>query len=292
MPAHLRPEFSQIDSALEENHTAAMQLALAGGNEVEQADRAIVDVRRCMNAMKTVATALKCVESLNLTESGEQAKAFHGLLQGAAHAARAILARLGHDPDDRNNRWMLNMIERQLIGSVGPTGLVDQNVADQVAAAVMERIDDDPIRNQTVYDRSEIVDLAIFRGLALLRRAQEEFDFGRAKFAGSDLATARDLAIQSALHLMGEFTPELLPAADRATFLALLLDQTFLTLEAAWRIQAARAREAQTGASEAQLNAWRAANPNGFPLDPVWTQFERTLARLARLTSEARKARK
>lgn len=292
MAAQLRPEFSQIDTALAEDHTAAMQLVLAGGNEAEQADRAVVDVRRCMNAMKTVAAALKRVDAMSLADSGSQAKAFHELLQGAAHAARAVLTRLGHDPDERNNRWMLNMLERQLIGAVGPTGLVDQSVADQVAAAVLARIDDDPVRDHPAYDRAEVVDLAIFRGLVLLRRAQEDFDFGRAKSAGSDLAMARDRAIDSALHLMGEFTPELLPSGDRATFLALLLDQTFLTLEAAWRSQAERARAAQAGVSEAQLGAWRAANPNGFPLDPIWTQFERTLARLARLTTDARKARK
>jgi hypothetical protein len=135
--------------------------------------------------------------------------------------------------------------------------------------------------------RAEVVD-TLARG-AVSRETPNAFLLA---FAGGDLTIARDRAISAALHLMSEFTPNLLPAGDRATFLALLLDQSFQTLEAAWRSQARRAREAQAGATSAQLAAWHAANPNGFPLDPVWTQFERTLARLARLTADARKARK
>lgn len=254
------------------------------GGAAALTEGAAIDARRAMNSMQTVAAALTLVQSL---PPEKQAQGFMEVLERAGDLARRILLRWGVNPDDRNNRWMSNAIEKSLLPHL-ETIPTDDDAIDALAASLAQRSAQTP--GIEAYRQERAVDIAILRGVADLMKAQSEFDFGRKGTHEEDIATLRDLAVSAALTMMEVLCPPLAPPPERATFLSIGVAQSFRQMEAAWRKNAVSAARALQPLNKEQIAAWRRANPNGFSLDPVIATFRQNMARLERLTLAARKA--
>lgn len=265
------------DAILEANNAAP------GGAEA-LSESAAIDARRAMNAMKTVGQALLLAQA---APSDKQAQRFQQVLDDAGALARKILLRWGVNPDDRNNRWMSNAIEKAVLPHLDNMPTDDAGL-DLVAQSLADRATQTP--GIEVFRQERAVDLAILRGMADLMKAQDEFDFGRKKTLDEDLAQLRDLVVEASLSLMDTLCPPLAPPPERATFLSLLVAQGFKQMEQAWRVNAAHASRALAPLSKEQLANWRRSHPDGFSLDPVIARFRQNISRLERLTLAARKA--
>lgn len=256
--------------------------AAPGGAEA-LSETVAIDARRAMNAMKTVGEALLIAQA---APPDQQAVKFQKTLDDAGALARRILLRWGVNPEDRNNRWMSNAIEKAVIPHLDTMPKDDEGL-DTVAAMLAERASQAP--GLEIYRQERAVDLAVLRGVADLMRAQDEFDFGRKKSLDEDLGQLRDLVVESALSLMETLCPPLAPPSERATFLSMLVTQGFQQMEQAWRFNAVQAARALAPLNKDQMAIWRRSNPDGFSLDPVIARFRQSISRLERLTLAARK---
>ena len=248
---------------------------------------AAADARKCMNAVKTVGEALKWAQSTS-SHPGDHAARFQKILDDASKTAHGLMVRWGINPDDRNNRWVSNALEKSVLPIVGDSaGVPSGEVLDVWADSVLSRQVERPLND--AWSQDPIITITIFKGLAALRSEQMVYDFGR-KQKDDDLELVRDRVIDSAVQAMAELCPGLAPTPERTTFLSMLLEQGFDLMVVSWRKNSYQASQALAGANQAQLKAWRVANPEGFPLDPVLQQFEQNMGRLVRLTLAARKA--
>ena len=278
------PNFEQQLHPSKDELLKAELASPAGIGDIQQA--AVTDARKCMNAMKTVGAAL--TQSLAY-DSEQQAPVFQALLEEAGRVSRILLIRWGHNPEERSNRWMLNVMEKSLLPYLTTTPLSDDQI-DVLANSLVDRAIDQPAT--TAWEKSDMIDVAIFRGLSRLLLAQSDFDFGRRNSTEADLEDLRNLVVQSVAQAMGELCPALTPHEDRVTFSVLLLDQTFEVMEASWKKNASRAAQELGKLNHEQIKAWKRANPNGFSLKPVFDTFELNFGRLVRLTLSARKGDK
>ena len=274
-----------IADALKPSREAIMEAenSVPGGANALK-DGAAIDARRAMNSMQTVAAALSLVQDL---PPEKQAQRFLEVLEQAGALSRRILLRWGVNPDDRNNRWMSNAIEKALLPHLEKIPTDDEGV-DALSTALAQRSAQTP--GIEAYRQERSVDIAILRGVADLMKAQAEFDFGRKGSHDQDIATLRDLVVSSALTMMEVLCPPLAPPPERATFLSIGVAQAFNQMEASWKKNAVSAARALQPLNKDQIAAWRRANPQGFSLDPVVATFRQNMARLERLTLAARKA--
>lgn len=258
------------------------EIAAPGGVEALE-HSAQLDARKAMNALQTIAHALKSA----IAQPDAQSDHFQALLTSSKDHANRFLIRCGVNPEDKNNRWLVNMAEKTLLPLIDLKNPMSDGMLDALVQAAAARAVDLPENNAWANDT--MITLAIFRGMSLLGKAQRDFDFGRKK-KEDDLAFLRDMALRSCVSAMNDLCPELAPHPERVTFFVILLDQAFALLEEAWRSNTVKAQHALTSITKDQLKAWRAANPDGFSLDPIVGQFEQNFTRLLRLTLAARKA--
>lgn len=262
----------------------AAETSVPGGAKAME-EPAAIDARKAMNAIQVVGAALHHVQE----EKGEaQAQKFQETLDAAGALARRILLRWGVNPDDRNNRWMSNAIEKGILPHIKLIPTDDASV-DALAAALAQRATENQSPSIEVYRQERAVDIAIFQGVADLMAAQLEFDFGRKKTHDEDLAQLRDMAVEAALGMMEILCPPLAPTPERATFLSICVAQAFRQMVDSWHHNAIKAKQVLGGLNKDQLAIWKRNNPNGFPLVPVETTFKQNMARLERLTLAARK---
>ena len=247
-------------------------------------ETAVVDARKCMNAMKTVGAALHRAQDF---DGSNQAEVFQSLLEEAGRVARLILIRWGVNPDDRANRWMVNVAEKSLLPHLDVTPLSDDAI-DVLASGLLSRAVEHP--STTAWEKDEMIDLAIFRGLSKLADAQATFDFGRKQTLDKDLEDLRDIVLSACTNAMTELCPSLTPHGDRVVFVTMLVDQGFDLMDGAWRKNAAKANQVLSKLNKDQIKAWKQANPHGFELTPVIEHFNLNFGRLLRLTLAARKA--
>ena len=274
--------FSQLSPSSSEMLKAEMALGEGLAEAQRQAD---FDVRRCMNAMKTVGEALK--KSQVEGEEGS-AERFAVFLTEAQRVARLLLLNWGKNPDDRNNKWMLNAIEKSVMPYVSATPLEDSVVAE-MASILKDSAFEWP--DTSSYREEASIDVALFRGLNRMSKEYDEFSFYR-KNKDADLEYLRDKVVAQALQLMDDLCPDLADHSTRVMFLGMILGELFDVMMVSWRRNAVRAKQALEGKTQAQIKSWRLANPEGFALDPIMEGFEHNAGRLARLTQSVRKTAK
>lgn len=276
---------SQVDkNVLHPSKDALLQAELAApGQEDLLKEAAVIDARKCMNAMRTVGAALAVVAQQEV----KQAEHFQSLLEEASRVSRMLVVRWGHNPEDRRNRWMLNVVEKALLPYLSPSSPLSDETVDRLADVLAERQVE--FSDTNAWKKEEMIEVAVFSGVSRLIKAQNDFDFGRKTTLDSDIETLRDQVWEATERSMDELCPELTPHEERVTFFVLLLEQLFEVMEATWRKNALRAQHALSRLSKDQLKQWKVANPQGFELAPVSTEFEQNAGRLLRLTVASRK---
>lgn len=275
---------SHWEEALSPSKEAQMKAELAApGHMPALEESAQLEARKAMNALKTISQAV----FVALEQETNQSECFQAMLDRSKSLASRFLVRSGVNPEDRNNRWLINVAEKTMMPFARPGGEISEDLLEKMTQAAHERGHEYP--KDQVWQKDPMISLALMRGLGLLHRAQSDFDFGR-KNKVEDLEMLRDLVLQNCASALSEICPELTPSGERVTFFVMLLDQAFELLDASWRKNSIKAHQALAGITKDQLRSWRLANPQGFSLDPVVQQFEQSLNRLLRLTMAARKA--
>ena len=254
-----------------------------GGHMAEAVKSSQFDVRKTMNAMKTVGAALTQV----LTDE-PSASDFSNLLTEASRVSRLLLLKWGINPEDKKNMWMSNVIEKAIMPYLSTTPLNDKTI-DALAVTLLERSCDFPENNAWKNDAS--VTLSLFKGLNKLSKEQAHYDFSR-KNKEKDLEDLRDKITQTATSFLEELTPSVTPHEDRVVFMSMVLDELFELMALSWRRNAQKAKQAMAPLSQAQVKAWKQSNPNGFELKPVLEYFDQNAGRLLRLSSQGRKKTK
>jgi len=253
------------------------------GNEKEFQDAAALDARKCMNAMRTVGAALNKV----MLEPVNEGAAFQSLLDEAARVSRILLMKWGYNPEDRKNRWMVNVVEKALMPYLSTKTPLSDDIIARLSEALAERQTE--YTDNDAWKNDQMIDIAVHKGVFILLNSQNEFNFGRKKTLDSDIQHLTELVTQAAQNAMEELCPELTPHPDRVTFYVILLEQMFDLMDASWKKNAIKAREALAGLSQDQLKIWSRSNPQGFELKPIEETFKQNAGRLLRLTLTARK---
>lgn len=199
-----------------------------------------------------------------------------GLLNVAACAA---VRELGLDPLDEKNRWSINVIERSLAGAVDGGRVPGEELARSIGQAASRRGADWPA--WVDHDEPTTVSLALLKALAPVARAQDVFDFYRPRDA--DLDRARDAIIEETVRAMESLADPLAAEGPRRTLFLAIAEEAGEGLASAWRRETTRARDALMQKSQAELKAWRAANPNGLPVESVFQLFHQHMHRLVAL---------
>lgn len=255
----------------------------APGSEklLEEADT--VDARKCMNAMRTVGAALTQV----IDDPATSAESFQGLMEEAARVSRILLLRWGFNPEDRKNRWMLNVVEKSLMPYLSAQTPLSEDLITRLAHTLAERQVE--YTNNTAWQNDEMIEVAVYKGVANLIQLQNDFNFGRKKTLDADIQTLTHLVVDHAQNAMEELCPELTPHADRVTFYVLIIEQLFDIMDASWKRNVGKAQAALAGLNHEQIKNWKQANPEGFALLPIEETFKQNASRLLRLTLAARK---
>lgn len=272
------------ESILHPSKDAVLHMEMtAPGNEETIQENAVIDARKCMNAVKTIGSAL--VKSLEKPE--KQSETFQHIIEEAGRVSRMLLLRWGHNPEDRKNRWMLNVVEKSLMPYLSSETVLPEDLVDRLASALVQQQTD--VVYDTSWQKTEMIDMTIFSGVASLIKCQQGFNFGRRQTLDDDIQQLTNLVCTAAQNAVQELLPELTPHPERVTFYALMLEQLFELMTSSWNRNALKAQSAFAGLNKEQIKQWNVANPNGFALSPVEEMFQQNANRLLRLTVSIRK---
>lgn len=256
----------------------------AGSGFSEVMNEAQFDARRTMNAMRTVGAALT-----RAIEEDRSSEVFSHLLNEAQRLARILLLKWGKNPEDKANRWMMNVVEKNLMPHLHPHNALSDQEVDVLAHQLAIRATDFP--DHASFSDASNINLAVFRGLTNVWKAQNEYDFLR-KSKEKDLEDVRDRVVQSATLLLEDLAPAISSHETRVVFLSMLIDQLFDIMVVGWNKNAQKAQDALKGFTGAQIKMWKQSNPEGFELKPVFDFFDQHTSRLGRLTAAVKKKEK
>lgn len=130
------------------------------------------------------------------------------------------------------------------------------------------------------------VRLAWYGAMGAISRAQVRFDFFRPD-ADADLVECADRVWRFAVEALPVLLDGHARDADRAATLETLLVQGGLAMEQSWDAEGQKANHALQQKSRADVNAWKQANRQGFPLTTVFSRFEQQARRLVLLGRQA-----
>lgn len=258
------------------------EMSSPGGEKVlEEADA--IDARKCMNAVRTVGAALVQV----IEDPISSAENFQKLMDESARVSRILLLRWGFNPEDRKNRWMLNVVEKSLMPYVSSQKPLSEDLITKLAQTLVERQIE--FTDGNAWKNDEMIEVAVYKGVGKLVMLQNEFNFGRKKSLDNDIQSLTQLVEEHAQNAMEELCPDLTPHPDRVTFYVLLLEQLFDIMEVSWKRNVTKAQAALSGLTNEQMKTWKQAHPDGFALTPIEETFKQNASRLLRLTLAARK---
>lgn len=251
------------------------------GDVADARERAV----RSMNAARLLAPALRAAAA----EGGDdrvQAARFVEILERANANALHATQVWGLDAQLVKNRWAMNSLERVFVEALAAVPPAKDDPA--LVEALVEAADVRQCRKEFWEELSEPTGIhaSLLKGLIPVWQAQRQFDFLRPQDAALRECAQRllDTAGQAVVHLVSPLTP----ASERRTLFGIFLEEGGVILAEAWRERAQHAQSAMAGRSAQALAAWRKANPEGLPMDSVWTTFRQQMARLVKLAGSSR----
>lgn len=271
-------------AALRQDPLALQSLESKDPGALEQVEEvARLRALKQMNAARIVAPALRAALSGEMDEDRRVAQ-FMGALQNSRRAAEGVATVLGYDPSDRFQRWIVNGLERATIEMCAEGAAPSAKMLAIFAEAIDLRRDQrEPWQE---FSRATACTLAVARALAPVIAAQEKFDFFRDRDA--DLELVRSLLLNTASIAVQEACDPLTRPEERQTVFAVFMEEGGRLLADLWTRDTQRAQRAMQQQTKVQLDAWRKANPAGFPLDSLFASFEQQMARLIRLSKQRR----
>lgn len=263
-------------------HQREQQSPSTVGQEIGDARTRAV---QAMNAVRLLTPALRA----SVREGGsdqEQAARFVALMERANTSAQKACARWGLEADHLNNRWAMNSLERVFVEAMA--GQPDPGPGEALVDALVTAADARQCRREEWAELSDAatVQAALLKGMVPVWRAHRQFDF---------LAPGETLLQECAQKLLDaaasgvvQLVSPLTPASERRTLFQIFVEEGGEVLSDVWSAQAAIAKRAMAGKSAQAILAWRQANPQGLPMDPVWRAFQQQMARLIKLSGSSR----
>lgn len=274
-PVSAAPAPSSVEGVLQPDPVRSAELEARGPDAQRAAGAAAhVQALRTMNAVRTLVPLL-ATATAGGGDDRQQATRFSSLLGRATKLASDTLSALNYDPTLERNRWMVNVLERGY-AEVVAAGDVPDTVAQEVAAGLAARACELPENVDLGQDAT--LALSMVQAMLPIVLAQQQFDFFRDRT--QDLNQARDLLLEEVVKTMETLAPPMAGVSERGTMLGLLCQEAGKALGQAWEWGAAQAREALSRKTKAEITAWRAANPSGFPIAPVHARFRETMHRI------------
>lgn len=258
-----------------------IEAEMASGQSIQSLqENAVVEARKSMNAIQIVSPAIQKVMTL---EGKEQQECFSKILEESDRVSRLVLSQWGHDPKKRENRWMINVIEKSIMPDINPEKPLSPDTIKSLAKNLSLRAYEKKSLDGWMDEDS--ISLTFFTGMNKLLKSQSKFDFGRKKTLDKDLEDLREIITKTSLNILNQLCPSITPHPDRVVFVNIILTQCFDLMCASWDKNAVIASNALKNLSNEQLKSWKSSKPNGFGIDPVIKEFEKNTSRLLRLTA-------
>jgi hypothetical protein len=236
---------------------------------------------RWVHSLRSLAPSLRRAWTEDLNPE-QQAAAFQQQIQSAQDLAQAWADKLAVEGPE--HAWFVQGVQAALLEADADLqlwqthGLAWSRLIDQATASLA------PVfRPSLTLSESLAVHMALLRGLAPVVAAQQRYDFARGPSRDADMMMAAEwLVSQSALHLE-RWADASLGAEERRTILGTLVEEGGRLLAHAWEHAAIRAQVVLRSKSAREIEVWRRAHPEGFPLDPVFQSAQEAFDRLVRL---------
>jgi hypothetical protein len=271
-----------VRSALSQDPLALQSLEAKDPGALETVEEsARIRAMKQINAARIVAPALRAAISGEMEDDARVAL-FMSITQRSRLCAEGVLKVLGYDPSDRFQRWIVNGMERATVNLCVSGDVPSPALLTAFANAIDSRRDQK--QPWAEFSQDTACALALARALAPVLAAQERFDFFRDKEA--DLERIRSSLLRTAAIGVQEACDPLTRTAERQTVFAVFIEEGGQMLADLWSRDTQRAQRAMQQQTKAQVEAWRKANPNGFPLETLFAAFEQQMARLIRLSKQ------
>jgi hypothetical protein len=244
---------------------------------------------RTLNGLRVIAPALRYAVGTGRTAEA-QATAFADFMAKARAFAVAGATALDLEPDNDRNRWAIGMLERAYMEASPKAPLTEglgQALLQAALAAASERGQDsqvpEPLSDPTA------LRVALVRGMTPVIVAQQAFNFGRPHL-DDDLADVAQRLIDGAMAVLAEQVDPMTADHERQTMVMALIEEGGRLMAQAWETEARIANSlfTQRGVNR---DAWRRANPGGFPLTAVYDRFRQQMATFSKLLKTLRPRR-
>lgn len=253
----------------------------------KQTDEARKKTLRALNALRIVGPLLAAVmDKPGPTASDEaSAKAFKELVASTSALSESVSRKLGADPEDPNNFWIRNMLERAFAEALKEQWSKSQSADLSAlngpidALLAMEAPWADAGREVESLSVENTVRAALIRAACpVLMKAQLGFNFFR----------NMDNEIEPIMrHLMGAASKAALSMADahasekdRAGLFSILISEAGNLYATSWWVAGKQSVEDLSKLSDKELQAMLKEHPEGLPLDRVNNLFEKNFTRL------------
>lgn len=245
-------------------------------------------VLRTLNALRVIAPALRQAVNQGETEEAQSAL-FVKTLGAAREFAEEVAQTMDLDPSQERNRWAVGMLERAYMeageGQPLAWGKALQKVSLQAAE---ERGQESQV--PAFLDDQNAALLALVRALPPVIRAQAEFNYFRPD-AQQDLLQMGQLIVDVATQLTLRTVDPLTPSHDRQVLFVALVEEGGRVLADSWNHLAKVAQRMARGRTQAEMESWRRAKPEGLPLEQVEARFRQQMATLGQLLKATHKRR-
>lgn len=245
-------------------------------------------VLRTLNGLRVIAPALSQALAGEGDEAAQSAR-FTAIMAGAREFAEAAAQDLELDPTQDRNRWAIGMLERAYMELSGGT---EVTMAPQLRQAALEAAAKSGQESQVPEALGEVstITLALIKAMPPVARAQARFSFYRPD-PGQDLRDMAQLVLDAGTQVLQTIVDPVTPAHERQKLLVALVEEGGRLLADSWDHMAKIALRMMKVRTQAELEVWRRAKPEGLPLAQVEGRFRQQMATLGQLIKAPRKRR-
>lgn len=280
------PAASALQGALRQDSSAVSSMSETKRQRAENDAR--VQSLRVMNAARMLGPVLNQVVSEGGSDE-DQAQRFASLITRANKMAVDAALLLGFTPTSDRDKWAVNVLERTFSEALATPA--SAAATDSGRAVVRAVVDAAKARALDVPEYEDInedaaITIARIQSLGPVLRAQSKFDFARPRETTiTEVATCMD---EEVVKLMTILVPPATGAPERRTVYTVLSQEAGRFMEEAWLHEAAKAIAALRKRTVQEREAWKAANPQGLPIETVLARFRAQMARMGKLVKQLR----
>lgn len=260
-------------------------------------EKAELDARkktlRTLNALRVVGPLLVVVmERAGAGSSDEEAaNIFKKLVAEASAFSEETCRRLGVDPEDSQNFWIRNMLERSFCEVLKEQGLKGKRLDLSPLRGPIDALTQmdlgwaDAEREIESFSVDIAARAAVIRAASpVLQRAQLGFDFFRNM--EKDIEPIMKKLMASASKATLGLADTAATEKERAGLFSILMSEAGNLYSTAWWVEGKKAVEDLSKLSDGELKGLLKQNPEGLPLDRVNEQFEKNFQRLVHVAAK------